>query len=112
MLVNYKTNGQQPINSVVKIKNKQLPILIVCSKEDTLIPWTSSERLYKKFKEEGFVNCELVVVDRGPHGNILFAIDGDGQKYHDAVQAFYKNIIAARWGFQDFLLLQSTHTGQ
>lgn len=88
IFMKYKIYGAQPLNSVEHITNKNLPILIICSQQDTLVPWQGSVRLYEKFKTEGFVNCELLVLERGKHGKLLWG--PDGQKYHDAVQMFYK----------------------
>ena len=86
---NYNMNGLQPIDMVSKIYNKKLPILIICSKEDKLIPWQSTVRLYEKFIPEGFINCHLLITDHGNHANILWG--KSGQKYYEKVHSFYKD---------------------
>ncbi|MGB8367170.1 MAG: prolyl oligopeptidase family serine peptidase [Candidatus Babeliales bacterium] len=82
----YKRNGIRPIDLVSGIR-KDLPIIIVCSKKDTLVPWHSSVKLYKKLKESGHQAVHLFVANHGKHSKIL--MDKDGHSYQAAVHAFY-----------------------
>jgi len=83
----YNRNGIRPIDMIGKIR-KDLPILIICSKEDLLIPWHSSIQLYKKFKKSGYSSVHLFVTEHGKHSNVLW--DQDGNTYQAIVHAFYE----------------------
>jgi len=82
----YKRDGIRPIDLVSGIR-KDLPILIICSLEDRLVPWYSSVKLYQKLKQSGHPSAHLLVVDHGQHAKIWTGPDGD--KYQAAVHAFY-----------------------
>jgi len=83
----YNRNGIRPIDMVSDIR-KELPILIICSKEDPLVPWYSSIQLYKKLKESGHLSVHLFLADHGKHSRIL--CDQDGNTYQAVVHAFYE----------------------
>jgi alpha-beta hydrolase superfamily lysophospholipase len=87
----YKRDGIQPIHLISGIR-KDLPILIICSKEDQLVPCQSSIKLYKKLKESGHNDVHLFIANYGKHSKILMGQDGD--TYQKVVQAFY-----AKYGF-------------
>lgn len=83
----HSINGAQAINSVEAI-DKNLPILLVCSQQDTIVPAESTIALYKKLKATGHQNVHLFVAQHGRHGRILHGPDGTAYQY--AVHAFYK----------------------
>lgn len=83
----HSANGAQAIDLVSSI-DKKLPILLVCSKQDTLIPAQSTIALYEKLKETDHTNVHLFVAENGRHGRILHG--ADGANYQRAVHAFYK----------------------
>ena len=83
----YKRDGICPINLVDKI-NKDMPILIICSKQDQLVPWHSSVSLYRKLCESGYKHVYIYIANHGEHANIIS--DKDGQTYQDVVHAFYR----------------------
>lgn len=88
ILCHYKSDGMQPITSIKKITNKKLPIFIIHSKEDRLIPINHSRRLYKEFIKNGFSNVYLVEIDLGHHAGIIYA---DPLKtFQITVNSFYK----------------------
>lgn len=68
------------------IKNKDLPILILHSKDDAVIPFAHSLMLYKAFKENGFKNVYLVEL-QGKHA---YGIRDDQKAYLTAVHSFYQ----------------------
>lgn len=84
---NYDCKGAQPITSIKKI-NRKLPILLVCSEKDTLIPAASTIRLYNAFRKAGYKHVYLLVTKHGPHAKILHK--KDGIIYRNVVHAFYK----------------------
>jgi hypothetical protein len=85
----YRRNGLRPIDLIAKIANKDLPILILCSRGDMIIPWKSSYALYEKAKNEGFTHVHFIAFEYGGHVSLL-----DQQlsrtSYHNTVHAFYK----------------------
>jgi len=84
----YQPEGLRPIEQITKIKNKNLPILFICSKQDVLIPWESTYALYQACKNEGFSNAHIVVVNHGAHGYLLEDISK--KSYQKEVHIFYK----------------------
>jgi predicted esterase len=84
----YSEKGIRPIDCVHKI-SKDIPILIICSKEDILVPYESSQRLYQKLKDEGHGKVHLLILEKGNHA---FLIKGENaHEYQIVVHAFYKN---------------------
>ena len=44
---------------------RDIPVLLICGKMDEIIPWTQSENLHKKMKEQGFDSTLHVYPDMG-----------------------------------------------
>lgn len=83
----YKVDALQPIDLADKIP-LDLPILIICSLEDKLVPATSSYALYEALKKRGHQHAYIVVLPKGKHAKLLHG--ASGQQYEAAVHAFYK----------------------
>jgi len=83
----YNPNGVQPIDVVDKI-SQDIPILIVCSKQDKLIHYSSSVNLYRKLVSSGHKKTYLLVTEHGEHANILQG--RDREQYRNIVHAFYR----------------------
>lgn len=83
----YTRYGNTPANCITSIP-KDIPILIVCSQEDSLVPYTSSINVYKKLRESGHDNTYIFITEHGKHAAILSGIDGE--KYQWVINAFYK----------------------
>ncbi|MGB8367169.1 MAG: prolyl oligopeptidase family serine peptidase [Candidatus Babeliales bacterium] len=81
----YKRDGIQPIDLVSKIR-KNLPILIICSKKDSLVPCHSTINLYKKLKKSGHNKVYLLQVEKGIHGLIIYGKSRD--VYQKGMHAF------------------------
>lgn len=83
----YKKRGISPLSVAANIP-KDIPILIICSKEDSRVPAWSSENIAQALKEAGHPMIHCVTLERGTHSKI---INGpDGQTYRNAVHAFYQ----------------------
>lgn len=84
----YDPNQSAPVDHVVSIPNKELPILLICSQDDTLVPCQATLNLFLAFKNNGFtkVHCALL---NGKHGKIC--LDSDALEiYKQVIHAFYK----------------------
>lgn len=83
----YKPKGTAPINCIHTL-NPHVPILMICSREDAVVPYESTLSLYKKLKAHGHQHAYLLVLEHGKHAFALFGADGD--MYAATVHAFYK----------------------
>ncbi len=59
----------QPIHVAHNI-DKNIPIIILASKKDTIIPASSSARLAKAFVDNGHKNVRLIITEEGSHVDI------------------------------------------
>jgi len=84
---NYNRSGPQPIQAAKSI-DKDIPVLLVCSDEDALIPTSSTKRLYDALCLAQHTKTHLLVTKHGAHANILNG--PDGQLYRNVVHAFFK----------------------
>jgi len=78
-----------PIHAIKSIKNKNLPILLIHSIEDTMVHPSNSYFLYNAFINAGFTNVHLYLL---PHGKHSFLLQNDrvSDMYMTAVHSFYK----------------------
>lgn len=83
----HKKDGICPLDAVSSIQ-KDMPILLVCSKEDTTVPYQSTVELYKKLKESGHEHVYILILNTGKHSKLLSDILGE--LYQNTVHAFYK----------------------
>jgi Prolyl oligopeptidase family len=83
----YTRHGWSPAKCLENIP-KDIPILIICSQEDRLVPASTSMNVYKKLVESGHKHTYIFVTEHGKHAAILQGPDGD--KYQCVVNAFYK----------------------
>jgi pimeloyl-ACP methyl ester carboxylesterase len=113
MFSKYKPFGIQPIKIAKKIP-QDIPILIICSKEDDLIPASSSINLYKKLYNTGHRKAHILILNKGAHASILWG--EEGHIYRNVVHAFYKaykfpyNSLFAQAGEERFNTCQPTTT--
>jgi hypothetical protein len=83
----YTRHGYSPAKCLENIP-KNIPILIICSQEDRLVPASTSINVYKKLVESGHTDVYLFITEHGKHAAILQG--ADGEKYQSVVNAFYK----------------------
>lgn len=83
----YTRHGNSPANCIENIP-QDMPIFIICSQEDHLVPCSSTMNVYKKLIETGHKHTYIFVVPQGRHAAILQGPDGD--KYMWTINAFYK----------------------
>lgn len=85
---NYVATGEQPINNIKRLP-ADLPILLVCTAADDLVPYTSTVKLYDELKKNGHTKVHLLVLKSGKHAKCLWGTDGE--EYQNAVHAFYRH---------------------
>ncbi|MCX5921795.1 MAG: prolyl oligopeptidase family serine peptidase [Candidatus Dependentiae bacterium] len=73
---------------MVETIDKELPILLVCSKQDKLVPAESTTALYQALKKSGHTKVHIYTAETGRHGRILY--DSDCHNYQHVTHAFYK----------------------
>lgn len=83
----YSKNAVTPIQAIAKIANKNLPILLLHSREDTVIPFVQTLELYLAFKSNGFNNVHIVVLP----GRHAYLLEESQQDYLTAVHSFYRH---------------------
>lgn len=86
MYKSYDKNGPKPITEIRKL-NKNIPVLLIHSKQDALIPVQSSKSLYKLLKSRGHKDVYLLILNTGEHANYQSGFDA--KKYEATVHAFY-----------------------
>ncbi len=84
----YNPEGIRPIDVVHQI-DKNMPILIVCSQEDMLVPYWSSHNLYKQLRQTGHKNTYILILPAGKHGKLIYE-KNYGLLYQDITHAFYQ----------------------
>lgn len=84
----YEINSISPVNNILNIKNKFLPIFIIHSVEDSKVSVASAWQLYLTFKNNGFTDVYLCQLEKGKHS---FALQGpDKNLYMNELHSFYK----------------------
>jgi len=78
-----------PFNAIALIQNKDLPILLIHSKKDHVVPYIHSLQLYQQLLDHGFTNVHLILVPHGRHAYIL-QDEPVAPLYAQAVHSFYK----------------------
>jgi alpha-beta hydrolase superfamily lysophospholipase len=84
----YRADGIRPIDYAASIKT-DLPILIVCSAQDKLIPAWSSINLYITLRNSGHTNTYLLVLPEGQHAKLINN-HTYGPLYQQITHAFYQ----------------------
>lgn len=68
--------------------DKELPILLVCTKKDRVVPWQSTYNLYRILRQNGHQYVHIFIAEEGGHTRIIH--NDDGKKYQCITHAFYK----------------------
>lgn len=84
----YNPKGIRPIESIEKIPI-DMPILLVCSAKDALVPVWSSLNLYQALYYRGNKNTYLLVLPDGKHAHLI-TDPINGVIYQQVTHAFYQ----------------------
>ena len=87
IMLKYDPLGIQPRDNIAKIP-KDLPILIVCVKNDRRVPASSTVEVYSLLRESGHKNVHILAFESGEHGK--FVLGDNTDTYTNVAQAFYK----------------------
>ncbi|BDC35061.1 hypothetical protein Noda2021_10190 [Candidatus Dependentiae bacterium Noda2021] len=111
MFGKYDKAGLAPIDMIDKI-NKDMPIILICSLEDSAVFPENTIHLYLKLLEAQFTCAHLLLLNKGGHAQLLWG--PQGFTYQIVVHAFYKHYglphdeILAQEGEQIFKQTQPT----
>lgn len=83
----HSVNGQHTQNYLCDI-NKELPILLICTKKDRVVPWQSTYNIYKILRQNGHHSVHIFIAEDGGHTRIIHG--SDGKNYQCITHAFYK----------------------
>ncbi len=83
----YDPKGIAPFKVIDRINN-DIPILLIHSKVDELIPYQSSRNLYTILRNQGRNNVHLLELNYGEHGRYIMR--DDAKTYQLVVHAFYR----------------------
>lgn len=88
MFGKYDKAGLAPIDMIDKI-DKKMPILLVCSLDDSAVFPENTINLYLKLVETNFECAHLLLLNRGGHAQLLWG--SEGHIYQAVTHAFYKH---------------------
>ncbi len=83
----YDKNYITPIEAAPNVP-KNIPILIICSEEDTRVPADLSKKLYDALRATGHDEVHFVKLKHGAHGKLIEG--AASETYRNVVHAFYK----------------------
>lgn len=111
----YKKNGPSPLDYAEKITD-DIPLLLVTSLNDQIVPPQCTINLYKKLISRGLKKVHLLILNKASHPCYMIHNEEDRTRYEAVVHAFYKqyglpyNRAKAETGEQYFLKTQPTVT--
>lgn len=84
----YDPDGHAPHRSAADVP-MHLPILLITSKKDLLVPAKSTEKLYRELKKTGH-DVYLLILDHSGHPRYMLDHQEDTATYQAVVHAFYQ----------------------
>lgn len=86
----YEANGISPIKSI-KDFSKNIPVLIISSKKDEMVPFPCAKNMYKQLKIAGYDNVHFLKLKNSNHDSYSCHNDEDRKLYEEVIHAFYKH---------------------
>lgn len=86
-VTDFKKEGIAPI-FVYNNLPKDMPIALITSHADVIVPFTCTYKLYQKLKKAGFMHVHLLVLENPTHNRYAFCQEKD--TYQSFIHAFYK----------------------
>lgn len=96
-------NGIQPIELVDQFP-KDIPVLLITSKKDSVVPCKTTWNLYYELKDAGHPHVYILELDHSSHPRYMMDNENDKIAYQAVVHAFYAkfnlahNCQYAQWG--------------
>jgi pimeloyl-ACP methyl ester carboxylesterase len=84
---NYEQHGLHPMACVAQVAHA-IPVLMISSEQDSIIPAWSTQRLHQQLRSAGHPHAYLLACSRGRHG--LIAWGADGARMRNVIHAFYR----------------------
>lgn len=84
----YDANGIKPVESAKRITD-QIPILLICSLQDMLVPAWSTMTLYAALRSTGNRHVYLLIIPEGSHAKLIEHPTA-GPLYQRTAHAFYR----------------------
>lgn len=84
----YNPKGIKPIESILKM-SKDIPIIFIHSKKDTIVPIISSIKLFNTLVKFGYKKVHFLELHSAGHNDAT--ISRDASNYQNVVHAFYKH---------------------
>ena len=84
----YSAGSTPPVDDIINIVNKDLPIFIVHAHTDTTVTIQSAWRYYVAFLQAGFTHVYLCELQVGKHAHYMKG--PDSSRYLQALHSFYK----------------------
>jgi len=83
----YDKSKNAPIDWVKYIPH-DIPILFICTAQDTIVPASSTRKLYARLRKDGHKKVHILEFPEGIHANLVWSIYG--REYHTVLHAFYR----------------------
>lgn len=90
-ITSYKSTGPKAVELVVKLP-RDIPILMVTSQNDWVVPYQCSVKMYEETIAAGYTNIELVVLEKPGHNDYSSNNDTDTKVYMDKLDKFFSLI--------------------
>ncbi len=87
-ITSVKKNGISPI-SVIEKFDKTIPLALIASQADTIVPLTCVQNLYNSLIKAGHKKVHLLVLKKSSHN--MYAFGPEKHIYQNFIHAFYKN---------------------
>ena len=85
----YNPDGLAPISSASAAPH-DIPILLITSKKDILVPVESTQKLYYALKESRHPDIYILELNNSSHPRYMMANEDDKRTYEAVVHAFYQ----------------------
>ena len=87
----YDRNGSSPLKLIDKVP-KNIPIIIISSLKDQIVPFKSSENIYTRLFDNGCI-AHLIKLEKSDHSNYVGNNKDDTFKYYNDIMGYYEKYL-------------------
>lgn len=87
----YDHSGPHAIDNILSLP-KNIPILLITSKNDTTVPSACSQYIFNILKDNDYDNVKLLILNKPDHNHYISHNNIDTKLYIDAVDEFYSKM--------------------